>query len=142
MYLKRWLSAQSVGLFVACLFCACSVSSSAQFPETLVGKWKARWLFGDTASLSAKEDLRYDMDGLLHFKEDGKVKLSAYGCPNCIMGKDTIEHELLWEYRSDTLILQNTSDQVDLVYRLDRAVNDTLYFVLLDQIELRLTKLK
>ena len=142
MYLTQLLRTQSISVFALCVLCACGVSIFSRSSDKLIGKWKANWFFRDTTAISQKKNLRYDMDGFLHFQKDGQVKLIAYGCPNCIMGKDTIEHELFWKYRSDTLTLQNTSDQVDLIYRLEKELKDTLYFALLDQIQLRLIRQK
>ena len=136
------LRPQLILVLVLCILYACgtAVVSPTSF---LVGEWQARWLFMDTTALSQEKNLRYDMDGYLHFQKDGILHLTAYGCPNCIMGKDTIAHELHWKYEGDTLLLQNREDQVDLTYQLTKKKGeDTLYFLLLEQVQLRLTRLK
>ena len=113
-------------------------------PDFLVGDWQAKWVFSDSTSLNLGEGLRYQMDGHFSFSKYGYLKLDAYGCPNCILSRDTIiAHELQWSYLSDQLQLRAAkhpmqSDQVQLTYQLQRRTDDTLYFVLMEEVELRL----
>ena len=114
-------------------------STSSDF---VVGSWQAKWAFADSTSLNLGEGMRYHMNGHFHFLKDGSLRLAAYGCPNCVMGKDTVSHELQWRYALDTLHLYNMKDQVQLSYQLQRQTKDTLYFVLMEEVELRLLRIK
>ena len=142
MLLKHFRLSVMLSLLL-CFLVSCATLSSLlptkDVPsDFLVGDWQAKWVFSDSTSLNLGESLRYQMDGHLSFGKDGYLKLDAYGCANCILSRDTTTHKLQWRYLSDTLHLHNQADQVQLTYQLQRRTDDTLYFVLMEEVELRL----
>ena len=143
MTLKNFWIAFVCVLQVFLLFrCVTSTPPRAASSNFLVGNWQARWAFADSASLNLGEDLLYHMNGHFNFLESNSLELAAYGCSSCVMGKDTVSHKLQWRYTSDTLYLYNKKDQVQLSYQLQRQTDDTLYFMLMNEVELRLWRQK
>ena len=106
--------------------------------EDFKGSWVALWSLTDSVSLALEDTLRYSMDGRIHFIDDRKARVQAYGCPNCVMGKDTTDNVLLWRFSHDTLWLGD-DPMLQLGYAMKEKKGDTLYMEMLNQIQLALS---
>ena len=102
------------------------------------GSWVALWSLTDSISLALEDTLRYSMDGHIHFIDDREARVQAYGCSNCVMGKDTTDNVLLWRFSQDTLWLGD-DPMLQLGYAVKEKKGDTLYMEMLNQIQLSLT---
>ena len=117
---------------------SCSPQKSKD--EVIIGEWKAHWETQADESLPGLTGDNLKMNGLITFKDDGKVEISAFGFEGCIFSDDTLKHILSWKIDDSVLRLIDKGDDHGLPYTINKFSNDELHLTLLEDINLTLSR--
>ena len=129
-----------IGLFFwVILVSSCSREKTKE--EILVGSWKAYWETDPNSYPELKTEKKFTMDGFLEFTKDGQLSISAYGYPECIFSVDTIQHQLNWKIKNDTIHFISGNDPYGIPYKINEIENELVRLQLMDDITLTLFKL-
>lgn len=124
-------------LFIAIVFYSCT--SSTEQASSWSGSWKAEWAT-DPASFGEIEGITdYTMNGEFIF-ENKSLNIKAYGHEGCVFSTDTLDHNLMWNVKGDSLILINDDDTPGMIYTIKSSSSERIELQLLDDIMLTLTK--
>ncbi len=108
-------------------------SVTADNDNVLVGHWQAEW--------QTKIDENYhSMKGELHFNENGKVAVKAYGYQGCYFMSDTSKNEMAWKVIGDTLHLMVPEDNFSFAYQIKNISLQDIHLTLLEDINLHLKR--
>jgi len=105
-----------------------------------VGKWKAEWKTEPEAFPDVSGIEKFSMNGNLTFDSDGSVEIAAFGFPGCIFSSDTLEHELTWQVKNDTLNLRSVDDPYGIPYNIIELSGKKVELRLMGDITLTLTR--
>jgi len=106
----------------------------------LVGVWNAQWNTSPEEYPVSSESLHYKMNGKLHFFENGKVNIVAYGYNGCIFMTDTMANEMRYELTGDTINLLGENDDFGLPYRIMEMEPGRIELLFLENIAVTLTR--
>lgn len=98
--------------------------------SALEGKWEAVWKIQDLSMSDGQDSMR----GHMNFKNNGQVEVVAYGYPGCLFSNDTIQNELQWKVRRDSLIFYNPQDNFSLIYLVHKDPSGEIQLKLMDDI--------
>jgi hypothetical protein len=108
--------------------------------DMLLGSWEAKWETQAEAFSINGEYKNLTMKGKVHFKENGKVKIQAYGYQGCIFMSDTMINELRYILTGDTVSLLAEDENFGLPYHIIEANHNMVKLILMDDIALTLTR--
>ena len=117
---------------------SCGLKQSKE--EIIVGQWNARWETVPDESLPGIDGENLKMKGAIHFKEGGKVDISAYGFQGCIFSDDTMNNTLNWQLADSILRFIDEGDEYGLPYKINKFEKNEIQLVLLEDINLTLSR--
>lgn len=124
---------------VATLFIISCSPNAEKESDLWSGSWQAKWST-DPASFGEIEGITdYTMDGAFIF-DSKKLNIKAYGFDGCVFSTDTLDHNLMWSVKGDSLILINDDATPGMIYKINAATENKVELQLLDDIMLTLTK--
>ncbi|NJN25987.1 MAG: hypothetical protein HC819_08465 [Cyclobacteriaceae bacterium] len=106
--------------------------------QAILGEWNAHWQTKIDAGLPGLTQESLSMNGLINFKSDGKVDISAYGYEGCIFSDDTIKNTLSWKMDDTVLRFIDAGDDHGLPYTITKFTDEELQLTLLEDINLTL----
>jgi hypothetical protein len=107
--------------------------------DLLLGSWEAKWETNSDA-FTVSEEYNLTMRGKVQFKENGKVKIHAYGYQGCIFLSDTMINELQYILEGDTINLLADDENFGLPYQILELQQNKVRLVLMEDIALTLTR--
>ena len=115
-------------------------NTNSEIDETWVGKWQAEWKTAAEAFPDVTGIDHFSMNGNLTFSSDGSVEIAAFGFPGCIFSSDTLQHQLTWQVRNDTLSLRSEDDPYGIPYNIIELSGEKVELRLMGDITLTLTR--
>jgi hypothetical protein len=106
----------------------------------LLGSWEAKWETQGEAFSITDEYKNLSMKGKIHFKENGKVKIQAFGYQGCVFMSDTMINELRYVLTGDTISLLAEDENFGLPYHIIEAHHNMVKLILMEDIALTLTR--
>lgn len=149
---KRTLSGKIlIGFFPVFILVSCNNAAEkgsegnpqaeAVSPQSmLVGTWEAEWNTPSDAYPVNSESMHYNMNGKLHFYENGTVKIVAYGYNGCIFMSDTMANQMRYELTGDTISLLGEDEDFGLPYRIMGMEPERIELLFLENIAVTLTR--
>ncbi len=108
--------------------------------DPLVGMWNARWELNNPDMTSIFEPEEMVMHGEVIFSQDDHAKIRAFGFEGCAFTSDTSENQLLYKKSDSTINLLNAKNEVIFSYLIKEEAMDFMRLLLMDDIELTLTR--
>ena len=108
--------------------------------QEIVGEWSAHWETKFDESMPTLSEENLTMNGVINFKPDGKVDISAYGYEGCIFSDDTIKNTLNWKIDDSVFRFIDSGDDHGLPYTITKFSNKELELTLLEDISLTLQR--
>jgi len=104
------------------------------------GTWEAQWyLIGkDMHGMFSESDIT--MNGQVVIDRDQTVEIIAYGFEGCVFASDTAMNTLHFEFQDSILNLINKEKEVVFSYRVKEKLPDKLILLLMDDIQLTLSR--
>lgn len=127
-----------ITLFIILFSLGCS--SNRPKEEIIIGKWKAHWETKADESLPGIDGESLKMNGEFQFMENGKVEISAFGFEGCIFSDDTLYNILNWKLDDTVLRFIDKDDDHGLPYAINEFTNNKLHLILLEDINLTLSR--
>ena len=130
-------------LIIIFLLIGCSSNRenvNSDIDNTWIGTWEAEWKTGAEAFPEVSGIDNFSMNGNLTFGSDGLVEIAAFGFPGCIFSSDTLQHQLNWQVRNDTLNLRSENDPYGIPYNIIELSGNRVELRLMEDITLTLTR--
>jgi hypothetical protein len=108
--------------------------------DYFAGTWEAQWYLidEDMHGIFAESDIK--MNGQVVIARDHTVEIIAYGFEGCVFASDTATNTLHLEYQDSILNLINKEKEVVFSYRIREKLPDKLTLLLMDDIQLTLSR--
>jgi hypothetical protein len=115
-------------------------NSNKNNEDMIVGEWKAYWETKADENFSELKAENLTMEGIMRFKADGIVEISAFGYEGCIFSDDTMKNVLNWKLDDSVIRFIDKSDDHGLPYTINKFTSNEMRLTLLEDINLTLRK--
>ena len=132
-----WLSLPMISI-LAIATAACDAKKTRE--QEIIGEWKAHWETSLEEGMPALSEDNLKMNGLIIFRPDGKVDISAFGYEGCIFSDDTLTNTLHWKLDDTVLRFIDSGGDQGLPYTIMKFTNEELQLTLLEDINLTLQR--
>ncbi len=104
------------------------------------GTWEAEWYFVDEDMHGMFSESDLTMTGQVIIEQDHEVEIIAFGFEGCVFASDTARNTLHYEFQDSVLNLINKEKEVVFSYRIKEKLPDKLTLLLMDDIQLTLSR--
>jgi len=132
-----WFSLPMIS-FLALALGSCDAKKTKE--QEIVGEWNAHWETKIDANMPELPEDNLKMNGIITFRPDGKVEISAYGYQGCIFSDDTLKNTLNWKLEDTLLRFIDSGDDHGLPYTITKFTSNELQLTLLEDISLTLQR--
>lgn len=126
-------------IFLVFIFWSCQTDSEKSIGE-FEGDWEATWELSDPGLKEYYTPDQLKMRGMISFKTDHKVFITAYGFDGCVFSSDTATNELHYNLVDSLINIVNEEEEVIFSYYIDEMSSDRIALSLLNDIHLNLEK--